>query len=125
MPLATKMDYVSVLQHDFAIHVLFNKVDLSSILLEFDVLSCLFYCCCCLWVCVGNRITEVVGFFLMHFCRHCLNWSILAVYLLCSLTNNCISVTKGIVICSMGVSGLSKQELLKISLSAKPVHCGI
>lgn len=53
---------MNVLEHSVAIYVFCNEVDLSSVLLEFDVLSCLFYCCCS-WVCVGNWITEMVGVF--------------------------------------------------------------
>ena len=107
MPLATQMDCVSAFHHNFEICVFFNELDLSSVPLEFDILSCLVYCCC-LWICVGNWITEIVGVFFMHFCRHCLNWLILAVYLLCSLTNNCISVTKGIVYLQHGSKWLEQ-----------------
>lgn len=81
----------------------FNKVKQSSVL-GYSVPPILFYCCC-LWVCVGNWITEFV---LVHFCRPCSSWLMFAVYLLSSVTNNCIRVTKGIVICSRGAGDLSK-----------------
>lgn len=54
------MEYVSVLQLNFAVYVSYNKVDVSSVLLEFDDPSCLFYCYCFVFETGSQRL---LGFF--------------------------------------------------------------